>query len=129
MLKYRKAFLRNDTVRYVHFMEKVRSGEAKLHTGVLTPYDVVAPLLTGEPTDEERRSIDTTWNALENFASDENALAVIDGPDRCIRRRSPCPPIALSLGIYFAERNKEVRNHFITFSENPNWWKSKAMIC
>lgn len=121
MLKYRKAFLRNDAIRYVQFMEKVRSGEAKLHTGVLTPYDVVAPLLTGELTDEERRSIDTTWNALEDFASNENALAVIDGSGSMYSTMEPMPAaVALSLGIYFAERNTGMfRNHFITFSEKP----------
>ena len=42
MFKYRKAFLRNDGERYAAFMDKVDRGEAKLHTGTLMPYELVA---------------------------------------------------------------------------------------
>ena len=58
-----------------------------------------------------------TWNALEDFGNDENALAVIDGSGSMYPRAIA---VALSLGIYFAERNKgRFHNHFITFSERP----------
>lgn len=45
MFKYRKAFLRNDGDRYGAFMSRVRNGEAQLHTGTLTPYELVRPFL------------------------------------------------------------------------------------
>ena len=35
MLKYRKAFLRNDGARYQAFLEQVRAGETRLNTGTL----------------------------------------------------------------------------------------------
>lgn len=126
MFKYRKAFLRNDAQRYSEFLSRVRSGAETMHTDTLMPYDIIAPCFNGwnamkNLSDSERAVMDTTWNALENFAGDENALAVIDGSGSMYGWSSPEPAaVALSLGIYFAERNRGAfRNHFITFSEHP----------
>ncbi len=121
MFKYRNAFIRNDGERYGAFMEKVRKGESTLHTGTLMPYELIAPFLRGCVSDEERASIDATWNALPDFANDENALAVIDGSGSMYGGADPLPAsVALSLGIYFAERTKGAfHNHFITFSMSP----------
>ena len=121
MFKYRKAFYRNDGERYGAFLSKVSRGEAQLHTGTLVPYEIVAPFFVSRVSDEDAAAIDATWNALEDFTGDENALAVIDGSGSMYCRTNPMPAtVALSLGIYFAERNRGAfRNHFITFSEKP----------
>lgn len=120
LFKYRDAFIRNDNDRYVKFINKVALGEAKLNTSVLTPYEIITPLLFKEVSEAERRSIDATWNSLEDYTSDENSIAVIDGSGSMYSYNSIPASVALSLGIYFAERNKGAfKNHFITFSENP----------
>ena len=121
MFKYRNAFIRNDGERYNEFLNKASCGEVKLNTDVLTPYEIITPFFKKNVSSEERNSINTTWNALEDFANDENALAVIDGSGSMYGGDDPIPAtVALSLGIYFAERNKGAfKNHFITFSENP----------
>ncbi|MDR0652217.1 MAG: DUF2828 family protein, partial [Synergistaceae bacterium] len=121
MFKYRKAFLRNDGERYGAFMNRVSAGEAVLRTGSLTPYDIIAPLFSAKMSDEERASIDVTWKAQEDFTNGENALVVVDGSGSMYAYTKPMPAaIALSLGIYFAERNTGAfRNHFVTFSEKP----------
>lgn len=125
MYKYRKAFIRNDGKRYGAFLEQVQKGTVKMHTGTLTPYDVIAPCFNGYNLaalcDSERKAMDATWNALENFCSDENAIAVVDGSGSMYCQSDPIPEaVALSLGIYFAEHNKGAfHNHFITFSEKP----------
>lgn len=121
MFKYRNAFIRNDGERYNEFLNKASCGEVKLNTNVLTPYEIITPFFKRNVSDEERNSINTTWNALEDFTNDENALAVIDGSGSMYGGTDPIPAtVALSLGIYFAERNKGAfKNHFITFSENP----------
>jgi len=118
MMKYRKAFLRNDGERYKGFLDRVAKSEAKLHTGTVYPYDVIRPILSGSINEIERRSVDVTWNALEDFTQSENALAVIDGSGSMYGYGSPKPAeIALSFGVYFAERSKGAfANHFITFS-------------
>ena len=121
MFKYRRAFLRNDGERYGAFMERVQKGEAKLHTGTLLPYEIVAPFFTRDVPDEECAAIDATWRAQENFAGGENALVVVDGSGSMYCRMDPMPAtVAMSLGVYFAERNTGAfKNHFITFSHSP----------
>ena len=121
MYKYRKAFIRNDGERYGRFLDRVSSGDAKLHTGALMPYEIINPFFRRAVSDEERRAINTTWISQEDFGNTENALAVIDGSGSMYGGAEPIPAtVALSLGIYFAERNKGAfKNHFITFSEKP----------
>lgn len=127
MLKYRKAFLRNDDARYTQYLYEVREGKTSLHTGALSPYDVIAPICdyTGDYARSlapaERLALDTTWNGLEDFTNDENALVVLDGSGSMYGYTNPSPAaVAQSLAIYYAERNKgRFHNHFITFSETP----------
>jgi len=128
MFKYRQAFLRNDEERYRAFLTYVASGEAKLHTGALAPYDIIEPLIekgwhpsAAKLTNAERIAIDTTWNAQEDFTCSENALVVVDGSVSMYCGGKPMPyAVAMSLGIYFAERNTGMfKDHFITFSESP----------
>ena len=119
MFKYRKAFLRNDALRYHQFMQKVERGEATLHTGTLMPYELVEAAYNC--TEAERASLNATWNALEDFTTGENALVVADGSGSMYWGGKPQPAaVAQSLAIYFAERNTGAfRNHFITFSMTP----------
>ena len=121
MYKYRKAFIRNDGERYSQFLDKVTTGEAKLHASTLMPYEIITPFFRRNVSDEERKAINTTWISQEDFGDTENALVVIDGSGSMYGGADPMPAtVALSLGIYFAERNKGAfKNHFITFSENP----------
>lgn len=121
LFKYRKAFGRNDGERYSEFIGKVQKGEAKLKTSALLPYEIIHPFFSQNVSDEERRAIDTTWNSLEDFTDDKNSIVVVDGSGSMYGYGEPKPiEIAVSLGMYFAERNKgKFKNHFITFSENP----------
>ncbi len=121
MLKYRKAFRRNDEERYRAYLDKVEKGEETIHTVTLYPYDIVEKALCFRGDDTERKALDVTWNALEDYAPRSNALCVIDGSGSMYGWGTPMPAtVALSLGMYFAERNQgEFRNHFITFSCNP----------
>lgn len=121
MLKYRKAFLRNDGERYTAFIDRVAEGAEQIHAGTLTPYEIITPFFKRDISAEERKAIDVTWNAQEDFTGGENALVVIDGSGSMYGGSDPIPAtVALSLGIYYAERNTGAfHNHFITFSENP----------
>ena len=121
MLKYRKAFRRNDEERYTAFLERVSKGEKTIHTGTLYPYDIVEKALRFRGDETEQKALDVTWNALEDYAPQGNALCVIDGSGSMYWGGTPTPAtVALSLGMYFAERCKgEFHNHFITFSHNP----------
>ncbi len=122
MFKYRKAFLRNDGERYTEYLNKVNSGEAKMNTAALYPYDVIRRCLSGV-TEEQILSLDTTWRNLPVFGENGNSIAVVDGSGSmtCAMNGNVRPiDVALSLGIYFAEHNKGAfANHFITFSRTP----------
>ena len=120
MFKYRQAFLRNDRERYKAYLKEVQEGGKTLHTAALMPYELVRAALK-RPDKAERGSLDVTWNALEDYTDGRNALAVIDGSGSMYSISNPQPAdIALSLGIYFAERNKGMfHDHFITFSKSP----------
>lgn len=122
MLKYRKAFMRNDGARYSEYLGRVAEGKAKMHTGTLTPYDIVyrcLDVLNISPA--ERKALDVTWNALPEFSCGNNALAVVDGSGSMYSWTSPSPAaVAQSLGIYLAEHAEgEYAGHFITFSKTP----------
>ena len=121
MFKYRQAFIRNDGARYNSFLNKVSTGEAKLNASTLMPYEIITPAFNSRISDEERKALNASWESLEDYGNDENAIAVIDGSGSMYGWGKPLPiTVALSLGIYFAERNKGAfKNHFITFSENP----------
>ena len=135
MFKYRQAFIRNDNERYMEFLGKVEKGEAKLNASTLMPYDIIAPIVDWEIAGrfwrgrdvkikidpDMRKSINASWNALEDFADGRNALCVIDGSGSMYGGGTPMPEaVAISLGIYFAERNTGAfKNHFVTFSRSP----------
>ena len=130
MFKYRGAFARNDAERYNEFLNKVTTGEAKLNAATLAPYEIVEPCLNEywsrlpfmkDLTEEEKKSLNATWEALPNFGSEANALAIIDTSGSMYCDAKPLPAaVALSLGIYFAEHNTGAfKNHFIEFSSKP----------
>ena len=122
MLKYRQAFIRNDNERYSAFLQDVAEGKVSLHTGTLAPYEIIMPIFTrGMMSDDEKKALDVTWNAQEDFTGGDNALVVADGSGSMYGGYLVYPiAVAESLAIYFAERNRgEFRNHFITFSATP----------
>lgn len=131
MFKYKRAFLRNDGERYRKYLAKVSIGEAKLHAGNVSPYELVEPYLTTgyymsnsfmrDISPDEKAVLNATWDALPDYGGEENALAVIDTSGSMYWDGKPMPAaVALSLGLYFAERNKGMfKNHFIEFSSRP----------
>ena len=123
MLKYHKAFERNDAKRYGNFLEKAARGEATLHTSSLNPCDLVQRAMAPSVMQDawERNALDVTWNALEDFTDDRNALCVVDTSGSMFDHGNPTPfAVAMSLGLYFAERNRgPFRGRFITFSHTP----------
>lgn len=134
MLKYRKAFWRNDGKRYGKYLEDVAAGRAKLHTDTLAPYELVQPVLgevcssygnlithMREISPEEQKTLNATWDALPDYACAGNCLAVVDTSGSMYNGSKPMPAaVALSLGLYLAERNHgKFGGHFIEFSGQP----------
>ena len=133
MLKYRKAFIRNDRERYDAYLEAVAAGKTTINTGTLYPYDIVREALKGTDewgdcygdfiSEQERKSLDVSWNALEDFTNSSNSMVILDGSGSmyCGYGAKLRPiDVAMSLAIYFAEHTTGYfHNHFITFSAYP----------
>ncbi|TFG00843.1 MAG: DUF2828 family protein [Promethearchaeota archaeon] len=123
---YRDAFKRHDPEGYNEYLNRVEKGEAKINVDTLYPYEI---LRQAREHEKEIRALNLMWENLPDYTQDEeNAIIVADtsgsmtglGWGRYIRPVEPIL-IAISLAIYFGERNKGVfENKFITFSRNPD---------
>ena len=103
MFKYRQAFTRNDNERYMKFLQDVSEGKITLHTGTLAPYEIIMPIFNSMPDEDAKKALNVTWNSLEDFTSNENAIAVVDGSGSMYGGYLIYPiAVAISLGIYFA---------------------------
>lgn len=138
MLRYRKAFMRNDEKRYKEFLNKVveqqekkSRGEeipeeemVKLNTQTLYPYQIVEPFTRWNAerlTEEQELPLEASWKSLERGSFDSRTIVVRDGSGSMYRTSEPSPiNIATSLALLFAEQLEGAyKNSFITFSEKP----------
>ena len=115
-LLYKKAFIKHDHERYIDFLAKVKSGEAKINAATLYPYDIVDDILNGEKDD----TLEALWNALPNYMEGDtsNSIVVADVSGSMTGRPMA---VSISLALYVSERNNGIfKNHFITFSSKPD---------
>ena len=117
MMNYRKAFARHDQERFDEYLNKVQSGEQKINSSTLYPYDIVEKILYGH---EDNKVLEAQWDNLPDYVDgDVNAVVMADVSGSMSGR-----PMATSIGLamYFAERNKGAyHNLFMTFSGNPQF--------
>lgn len=123
-MNYRDAFSRHDGDRYEEYLSNVKEGKAKIHSGVLFPYDIVHAYRgkwDADPTLEEQ------WKALPNKVPENGStLVVVDGSGSMGslvgNTGVSCHDVARSLGIYFSEKlTGPYKDSFITFSANPKY--------
>ena len=122
MMLYRKAFGRHDVERFAEYLNSVRSGEAKINSATLYPYDIVEKILYNK---EDSKVLEAQWDALPDYVGkDVNAVVMADVSGSMHGR-----PMATSIGLamYFAERNKGAyHNLFMTFSSEPEFVEIKG---
>ena len=130
---YKNAFARRDMIaeKYRVF---AKDSDTKVNAGTLYPYEVVekAINLMGNNNifyfsnknialdNTDRLMINKYWDNLTDYFKDAklNALCMIDTSGSMMG--TPIN-VAVSLGLYCAERNKGPwANHFVTFSHNPH---------
>jgi hypothetical protein len=140
--RYKKAFGRHGTT-YAEYVTKLVKGEAgvKINAGAVYPYDV----LKGAINSWSRKSMSKTeldalqaqWDALPNYIGDANVLPMVDssGSMTCAaggygsKSGLTCLEVALSLGLYFADKNKgKFADCFLTFSRTPKLVNLKGNI-
>ena len=125
-LQYRDAFYRHDKDRYTEFMMPKDGQSVKVNAGTLYPYEIVGKVPfdywseSAMPIDDiERATLNNYWKNIPDYINGDStdAIAVIDVSGSM----SGTPmEVAVSLGLYVAERNKgKFKNHFITFHSFP----------
>lgn len=125
MMNYRKAFARHDQERFDEYLNKVQSGERKINSATLYPYDIVEKILYGH---EDSKVLEVQWDNLPDYIDgDVNAVVMADVSGSMSWDGGR--PLATSIGLamYFAERNKGAyHNLFMTFSGNPQFVELKG---
>ena len=119
MMIYKNSFTKHDSVRFSNFISSALTGETKINSSTLYPYDLVERARRGGwgiATEDD--TVEAQWRQLPNYVDGEaNAIVIADTSGSMIGR-----PMNTSIGlaIYFAERNKGAyHNMWMSFSERP----------
>lgn len=116
---YQRAFKRNTPELYQEYVDGLATGKTKINAGAIFPYDVIKGLSGVNGV------ADAQWKALPDYlaGSTENLLGIVDVSSSMSAAASTnltCLDVAVSLGIYVAERSKGIfKDQFITFHERP----------
>jgi len=117
--RYAKVFAKNDFDRYSEFLNKVKNGEVKINASAIYPFDILRSAIN-DP--ENIDTYESQWNALPNYCEDASQSIVICDTSGSMEGNPIL--VALSLSIYFAERNEgPFKDHYITFSNRPSLQK------
>lgn len=128
ILKYRKAFSKHCGDLFNAYLEKVRTGEKKINTATLYPYDLVKPYVKsyyGERKEDNLSDavIEESWKKLPDYVKSENNILVMADTSGSMTVDDFRPlATSTSLAIYFAERNKGAfANCYMTFNRDPDF--------
>ena len=137
--RYKKAFGRHGTT-YAEYVSKLVKGEAgvKINASAIFPYDVLKGRIGARTwTKQDLDVVQAQWEALPNYIGDANVLPMVDssGSMTCpaggysSKSGMSCLEVAISLGLYFADKNKgKFADCFLTFSNNPKLINLKGNI-
>lgn len=128
MLKYRKAFDRNDGERFTRYLADVNTGRKSMHTETLFPYEVLRPFFKGcwgigNTGISGIETLEQLWNHLPGTVANVNAISVVDTSGSMYCSWGPLVPALISqaMGLYCAERCQGIfHNHLITFESQPH---------
>ena len=121
---YRDAFRKHDPECYDKFISEVEEGNQEIKGGTLFPYEIVRKIFNDhEMKQDSLRVLEAQWKALPDYgAIEDNAMAVVDTSSSMYSNDLFPLSVAISLGLYFAERNTApgFHNKFFTFSSAPD---------
>ena len=134
--RYKKAFARH-TEKYKEWTAALVSTDpdvkktVKVNASAVYPYDVLKGV-RGNYNGYNKSNLDhvtAQWEALPNFVGDASILPIVDVSGsmtaKAAGNSTTCLDIAVSLGLYLAEKNKgKFKNAFVTFSG-----KSELFYC
>lgn len=131
--RYRKAFNRNDMVRFGEFNVKVMKGEAKKNSATVSPAELAYSYMGNNgfygKTYTPSIDVEASWKALPNLLKDNlSILPVCDVSssmfDNRISDKTNMRPLHAAIGfsIYCANHNQcpAFKNKVMTFSQRPS---------
>ena len=133
-IKYKNAFARRDIIakKYEAF---AKDENTKVNAGTLYPYEVVAQAKAhryrfnsqSEETKTERAMINKYWDNLTDYFNGQSLSAICVVDTSGSMWGTPIE-VAMSLGIYCAERNTgDFKDYYISFSEKPRFVKVEGI--
>ena len=126
-MNYTHAFGRHDATRYGEYLESVKSGKTTMNASTLYPYEIVRkiyPAINGWNREQiDTEAYELMWKNLKDYTCDGNAIVVTDVSGSMTCDNFMPISVAISLAIYFAERNKGAfHGQMITFSQRPTFF-------
>lgn len=125
---YRKAFLKHDEQRFNEFTQKALTGEVKINSSTLYPYDIIEGIFDSQVFRTKSGNhdiLEAQWRQLPNYVQKGSHAIVMADTSGSMEGRPICT--ALGLAIYFAERNVgPYKDMFLTFSNRPQYQKLKG---
>jgi hypothetical protein len=137
--RYKKAFGKNGTT-YAEYVTKLVKGDdptVKINASAIFPHDVLKGRINGYDMKWDKQELDVIeaqWAALPNYIGDASVLPLVDvsGSMTCTagqKGTTTCLEIAVSLGLYFADKNKGAfKDCMLTFSDKPQLVELKGNI-
>ena len=133
MLIYRNAFRKHDEERFSQFAQKAVTGEEKINSATLYPYDLLAKGIDSwnwrwNLTGTENDIVQAQWDQLPNYVEPGTNAIVMADTSGSMGSMSGRPIMtALGLAIYFAQRNVGAyHNLYMTFSSHPKYQEIKG---
>lgn len=136
MMIYRNAFKRHDEERFNLFAQKAVTGEEKINSATLYPYDIIEKYSSkgywsrnyydgSRLSETEENILQAQWDDLPNYVeAGTNAIVIADTSGSMSGRPMDT---AVGLAIYFAQRNTGAyKGLWMNFSSNPSYQKIKG---
>lgn len=120
LMTYKGAFKKHQEDRWKSYLEKVAKGEAKIQAKALYPYELLKAIWR-EMDETSIKALDLQWkNQIDWLAENPHRGLVLADVSASMTCNNMLPlAVAVSLAIYFAERNVgPFQNTFMTFSDN-----------
>jgi len=130
MNKYRKAFYKKDSNRFMEYIGDVKSGVSKMCANAIYPYQLYDAFLKSK-SDIDTKAIEAQWYSLPNYmeGSKEKLLPMIDTSGSMAFYDALPARVGWSLGIYISERNESIfKDAFMTFSTKPEMMYLKGTV-
>lgn len=120
MLKYRNAFIRNDSKRYLEYLEAVNSGDKKMNMQVAEPR-AIYKMWRENCTCINHELVEASWKSLkQQDLSDVKFLPVLDTSGSM---HGAPEEIGTSLAVYFSEKLPQpYKDKIVTFSRKARYF-------